>query len=314
VAEPLQLEAPSAPIRAAAARRTWLDRADALARGLRPRHWLKNVLVVAAPGAAGVLTHDEVLEGLVVAIATMCLVASATYLLNDVLDVEADRAHPQKRLRPLASGDLPIPVALGASAVLLSAGLAIGATLGHRFLLVVLTYVGVTLAYSLWLKRIEVVDVAAVATCYLLRALAGSVATSVPMSSWFLILASAAAVFVVAGKRAADAAKLRAAEPVERVGRGPDYPLPYLRYLWMLASGVAIAAYCLWAFAVPHLVDGIAWSQVSIVPFALAIMRYALVVERGGGSAPEDVLLHDRALEVIAGVWLVVYAIGVYAR
>ncbi|HEX9124496.1 MAG TPA: decaprenyl-phosphate phosphoribosyltransferase [Actinomycetota bacterium] len=287
-------------------------RAEALWRALRPRQWLKNLLVVAAPGAAGTLSRPDVLAHVGVAFAVLSLVASATYLVNDVVDAPTDRRHPTKRLRPVAAGDLPPAAALSAAGVLFAGGIGLGTTLGGRFMLVVASYVGVTLAYSAWLKRVEVFDMAAVASCYVLRALAGAAATSVAISPWFLILTSSAAVFVVAGKRAADRSALARHGEARLNGNGSDYPMAYLRYVWMLASGVAVAAYCLWAFDVPHLVDGIAWSQISIVPFALGVMRYSLLIERGRGGQPEEVFLHDRSLQLIAVLWLAIYAMGIY--
>jgi decaprenyl-phosphate phosphoribosyltransferase len=286
----------------------------ALWHALRARQWLKNVLVVAAPGAAGILARPHVLAEIGIAFTALCLVASATYLVNDVLDAPADRSHPTKRLRPVASGALHPAVALAAAGVLFGAGLALGTALGERFLLVVASYVLITIAYSTWLKRVEVFDLAAVASCYVLRALAGAAAASVAISPWFLILTSSAAAFVVAGKRSADRSALAGSGEVRLNGNGSDYPMAYLRYVRTLASGVAVAAYCLWAFDIPHLVDGIAWSQISIVPFALAILRYALLIERGRGGQPEDVVLHDRPLQLIGAVWLVVYAVGIYTR
>jgi len=171
---------------------------------------------------------------------------------------------------------------------------------------VVLVYVAVTVSYSLWLKRVAVIDLVAVAAGFVLRAIAGGAATGVAPSAWFLILTCSGALFVVTGKRLAD---------VRAVGEDDEpgaYPISYLRGVWVLAAGVAITAYALWAFAVPHLVDGIAWSQVSIVPFAVALLRYAYVIELGGGGAPEEVFAHDRVLEATVLVWVVTYALGVY--
>lgn len=286
--------------------------APALLRAMRPKQWVKNLLVVAAPGAAGVLLHRDVISRTALALAAFCLLASATYLVNDVLDADSDRLHPAKRHRPVASGELPEAVAVVAAIVLSTAGLAVGAVLGVRFVLIAVVYLALTLAYSLAMKREPVLDVAAVAACYVLRALAGGAATGVRISPWFLILTSSAALFVVTGKRLAD----HVDHPPTGDGAGGHaaYPLAYLRDVWLLAAGIAIAGYCLWAFDIPHLVDGVAWSEISIVPFALGVLRYALAIEQGRGGSPEDILFRDRPLQLIGVLWLVVYVIGVYAR
>jgi decaprenyl-phosphate phosphoribosyltransferase len=319
VSEPLPVAAPesSAPaIPLVPARRgaTGAAAAVALIRALRPRQWAKNALVLAAPGAAGVLLYESVLSRTAEAFASLCLLAGAIYLVNDVVDREADRLHPVKRQRPVASGAVAPSLALAAAAVCASAGLAVAAAIGTSFVAVAVAYLALSLAYTGWLKRVEIFDVAAVAACYVLRALAGGAAAGVAISPWFLILVSSTALFIVAGKRAADRAVLVESGEDTSVGRRPEYPDEYLRYLRMLASGIAIAAYSLWAFAQPHTVDGIAWSEVSIVPFAIAILRYALLVERGDGGQPEEILLADRPLQLIGAAWLALYAMGVYGR
>jgi decaprenyl-phosphate phosphoribosyltransferase len=279
---------------------------------VRPRQWVKNLLVFAAPGAAAVLTNRTVLERAGIAFASMCLIASATYIVNDVLDAAADRAHPYKRHRPIASGQIAVRTALAVSAALVIPGLALAAYLGWRSVAVAGAYVGLSVAYSLVLKRFEVVDIAVIAACFVLRAAAGAAATGVILSSWFLILVSAGALLVVSGKRMAD---LRHAQ---RAGfssfeQRAAYPEAFLRGVWVLSSAVAIMAYILWSRAFPHDVDGIAWSQVSAVPYVLALLRYALIIERGEASAPEDVFLTDHVLQVMVAAWLVTYAVGVYS-
>ncbi|MBI3647423.1 MAG: decaprenyl-phosphate phosphoribosyltransferase [Actinobacteria bacterium] len=284
---------------------------SALGRALRPKQWAKNALVFAAPGAAGVLGRPSVLAHATLAFAGFCAVASAAYLVNDVVDAPQDRSHAAKRFRPVASRELSPRLAVAAASVLILAGGAIGSYVGVRFLSVEFAYVAMTLTYSLWLKRIAVIELVAVASGFVLRAVAGSAATGVPPSAWFLILACSGAMCVVAGKRLADTR--RAEDDSERSARA-RYPVEYLRGVWVVAAGVALTAYCLWAFAVPHVVDGVAWSQVSIVPFAVAILRYAYAIEMGDGGTPEAVFLRDRTLQVVALAWLVVYALGVYLK
>src|SRR5680860_526583 len=177
----------------------------ALVRTARPKQWLKNVLVLAAPAAAGVLTEGDVWPRVVVAFVAFCLAASGTYFFNDAMDADADRNHPTKRHRPVAAGHLGTGAAKAVGLVLLVAALAISAPIeGGRLLLVIAIYVALTVAYSSWLKREPVIDLAAVAAGFVLRAVAGGVAAGVPLSNWFLIVAGAGSLFIVAGKRHAE--------------------------------------------------------------------------------------------------------------
>jgi decaprenyl-phosphate phosphoribosyltransferase len=267
---------------------------------------VKNLLVFAAPGAAGVLGSPDVLGRTCIAFLAFCLSASAVYLVNDVADAPSDRRHASRKTRPVASGELTERGALAAAAVLLVFGAAAGSVLGGRFLLVLVGYVALAMMYTFWLKRVPVIDLAVVGSGFVLRAVAGGVATGVPPSAWFLILACSAAAFVVAGKRLSDVMAGQSGSVM--------YSPEYLRGVWVLAGSVSVTAYCLWAFAVPHTADGVAWSQVSIIPFALAILRYAYAIELGEAGAPELVFLRDRVLLGITVTWAAVYALGVYLR
>src|SRR3954451_8702982 len=172
---------------------------------MRPKQWIKNLLVFAAPGAAGVLREARSFLLALGAFGVFCLAASGTYLLNDAIDFEADRLHHRKRLRPIAAGIVPVGVAKACAAVLLVAAAATSLALGGwSLLLVVGCYIGITLAYTLALKHEPIIDLAAVASGFVLRAIAGGVVTGVAISEWFIIVTSFASLFVVAGKRGAE--------------------------------------------------------------------------------------------------------------
>src|SRR5437763_2889089 len=180
-----------------------------LVRSARPRQWVKNVLVFSAPGAAGVLTHRDPLLRSLLAFGVFCLAASGTYLLNDAIDREADRLHPKKRHRPIAAGTVSVTQAGIASAILLIAALGLASAWQQWDLaLVAGIYVAVTISYSTWLKHEPVIDLAAVASGFVLRAIAGGAAADVPISKWFLIVASVGRLFMVAGKRHAEGVEL----------------------------------------------------------------------------------------------------------
>lgn len=282
----------------------------ALLRALRPKQWAKNVLVAAAPAAAGVLTQSGPAGKTALAFVAFCLVSSAAYLVNDVGDVEADRQHPVKSTRPIAAGQVSIRAAMAAAAVLLVAGLGVAAAVRGGFFALLAGYVLMMVSYTLWLKHMAVLDIAVVASGFIVRAVAGGLAVDVPISRWFLIVASFGSLFMVAGKRYSEHVTMGAERETVRATLA-TYSSGYLRYVWTMASGVTLLSYCLWAFEQSRLESSVPWFELSIVPFAVAILRYALLLEEGHGGAPEDIVLGDRPLQVLGLVWLVIWGAGV---
>lgn len=285
----------------------------ALLISVRPKQWVKNLLVLAAPIAAGSIANPSLIKPSLIAFFAFTLVASGIYLLNDVMDIEADKTHPIKSNRPIASGEVPIPLAIAVAIALGATGLAISFIFADVALgLVISIYLVMNIAYSSFLKHEPVIDILVVALGFLLRAIAGGVADNVPLSNWFVIVASFSSLFVVIGKRYAETQLLGDDASMHRASLG-KYPIGFLNYARSLSSGVAITAYCLWAFekgvAAPK---GALWIESSILFFVAAILRYALLVEQGHGGAPEDVLMSDRLLQVIGVVWIVVLVIGIY--
>jgi decaprenyl-phosphate phosphoribosyltransferase len=284
-----------------------------LLRAARPRQWIKNVLVFAAPGAAGISLTPAHLAPVLGAFAAWCLVSSGTYLVNDALDAEADRLHPRKRLRAVASGVVPVSTARAVGLGVLVAGagapIAWGAPGVTGFLVL---YAMITLSYSLWLKEMAIVDLACVASGFVLRAISGGVAAHVAISNWFLIVASFGSLFMVAGKRHAEHLDLREGRGAHRATL-EEYSLGFLNYVRAVSSGVTITAYCLWAFEKAKVAGDPVLFQLSIIPFVMAILRYALLLDAGRGGAPEELVIGDRALQVLGLIWVGLFAAGVYA-
>jgi decaprenyl-phosphate phosphoribosyltransferase len=279
----------------------------------RPKQWTKNLLVLAAPGAAGVLGEGDVVLATLGALVAFCLAASATYLLNDAADVEADRAHATKRHRPIAAGELAVPTARVLAVVLAVAAGAVALSVRWQLLAVLAGYVTLTTAYSLVLKHIVLLDVIALASGFVLRAVAGGVAADVEISNWFFIVTSFGSLFMAVGKRHAEVVTMGDdAGSHRKVLDG--YTPSFLAHLRAVSSGVVLVAYCLWAFERAD-VTGIAvpWYQMSIVPFTTAILRYAQLLDTGEGGAPEELVLGDRMLLVAGAVWAVVFGCGVLA-
>lgn len=289
-------------------------------RASRPKQWVKNLLVAAAPGAAGVLTSPEGLLDTVIAFAAFCLAASGTYLINDAADVHADRRHPRKRHRPVAAGTVPVPLARVLGAAFVLASLAVSLLAGTWKLAAVVTaYLVLTTSYTLWLKHIPVVDLVGVASGFILRALAGAAAVEVPVSSWFFIVASLGSLFIVGGKRESELRN--AAKDEDAHGGGRDarsclkaYSHSYLSYVRAMSSGAAVVAYGLWAVERDQLLGPpIPLFTLSTVPFLLGILRYAMLVDSGAGECPEELILHDRALQIFGTLLVALVALGIYA-
>lgn len=280
-------------------------------RLMRPKQWIKNGLVLAAPAAAGVLDQAHYFGRTMLVVVSFCLAASGTYCLNDAADATADRHHPTKRFRPVAAGEMSMAQARLLGAALLVAGVGLGAVAGSWAVTgITALYVTLTTAYTVWLKQVPVVDIVVVASGFVIRAVAGVVGTDVPVSDWYLIVASFGALFLVAGKRTTE---LRLDEAVDHRAALAAYTPSFLQYIRSVSSGVALLAYCLWAFEKADLADSsVPWFQLSIVPFVLIILRYALVLETEDRRGPEEIVLGDRQLQVFGVVWAAVFAAGVY--
>jgi len=291
-------------------------RGTRLARSLivtaRPRQWAKNVLVFGAAVVGGALFTPELLIRTTLAFLAFCLASSGMYYVNDIVDREVDQQHRRKRLRPVAAGQLGIPTAAAVALLLCAAGLGTAVWAGGPELgAVLLGYVLLALAYTWWLRNIVLLDVAAVAGLFVIRAVAGGVAVNVPLSSWFLIVACFGALFISAGKRRAEHNDLGHARGDHRKTLD-EYSEPYLRYIMSSASTVTIAAYCLWAYEGPS--GRSLPSAISILPFVLGIYRYAMLLEAGSGDAPEDIVLRDRPLQLCGLLWVLLVGLGVYLR
>jgi decaprenyl-phosphate phosphoribosyltransferase len=274
-------------------------------KAMRPRQWVKNVLVLAAPVAAlgGDVRYDyrEVAVKVAIAFVAFSLAASAVYLVNDARDVEADRQHPTKQFRPIAAGVVPAWLAYCVAAVLGVASVAISFVATPNLVVVIGVYIAMQLAYCFGLKHEAVLDICIVTSAYLLRAIAGGVAASIPLSQWFLLVMAFASLFMVAGKRYAEL------QLSERTGAKirkslESYTGTYLRFVWTLSATALVVCYSLWAFER----DGAnaSWYAVTIVPITIAMLRYAVDVDGGLAGEPEEIALKDRVLQLLFLAWI----------
>jgi decaprenyl-phosphate phosphoribosyltransferase len=291
----------------------------AAVRAMRPRQWVKNVLVFAAPAAAGVITHSRVLGHTVIAFGLFVAASASTYLVNDVIDAENDRVHPVKCHRPIAAGQLApriaiaMAVVLGVGAVVVSAILIDAALAG-----IVATYLAISMAYSFGLKRVALLELACVGSGFALRAVAGGAAAGVRISPWFLLVASFGALFIVAGKRSVEQRVMGEDGASHRVTLA-QYPVGFLKSVRTLAMSVTVTTYCLWAFeraaglAPADRAEDMVWFELSIVPFVLAVLFVELAIERGRGGEPEELAMTDHVLQALGALWLGLLLCGIYA-
>jgi decaprenyl-phosphate phosphoribosyltransferase len=280
-------------------------------RAMRPKQWVKNVLVLAAPLAAGRLFETGVLLASLWAFISFSLISASIYLINDSRDIEADRLHPKKQFRPIAAGELSVNTAYILATITLAASLALGFWVARDLGITLAVYWVLQVVYSFFLKHQPIIDLAMVAAGFLLRAVAGGVASGLVLSQWFLLVASFGSLFMVAGKRYSELKELgndagtRAS--LER------YTKSYLREVWSVSIAIVIMSYSLWAFEQRYAQPfGIPWTAISIAPFTLAVLRYAMKIDQGKAGEPEDVVLSDPILQVLAVLWVIPVAMAVF--
>jgi 4-hydroxybenzoate polyprenyltransferase len=282
-----------------------------LIRSMRPRQWTKNGIVfLALVFSVGQEYHlsdpsswaPKALEVLV-AFACFAMVSSAEYLVNDIRDVEADRAHPKKRYRPIAAGLLPVGTAWGAAAVLALVGNAAAFALNWHMGLVILGYCVLMLAYTYELKHVVLIDLMVIASGFVLRAMAGALAIDVPISPWLYVVTALGALFLGINKRRAELDLLEdGAGNHRRILE--EYTIPLLDQMGSIVTGALLIAYGLYTFTAEGLPKN--HSMMLTIPFVLyGIFRYLYLVNvKKEGGSPEEVLLRDLPIMLTAMAWV----------
>jgi len=277
----------------------------------RPKQWIKNVVVLAGVTFAGKLSDPTFALRALAAFAVFCVLSSGTYVLNDVVDAEADRRHPEKRDRPVASGRVGKGAALTFSGALLVTGLAVAWTLGPLFGTTCAGFVALNVLYSTWLKRHVIVDVMSIAVGFMMRAIGGvevlrDLEARVALSDWLLLCTFFLALFMAFGKRRAEMVLLEEEAKAHRPALG-DYSVGLLDVIVPLVSGCAILAYSIYTIW-PETVRKLGTDKlVYTVPFVVyGFLRYLFLIrERGLGGNPSEILFRDAALTASVVVWAV---------
>ncbi|MFN7036286.1 MAG: decaprenyl-phosphate phosphoribosyltransferase [Bellilinea sp.] len=276
---------------------------SALIKSMRPRQWSKNVFVLAAVVFDKKLLNPEAVSKSLAGMILFCLISSSVYLINDILDVESDRNHPQKRNRPIASGKLPIPIAAMAAIGIIVVTIPVSFLISTTFGWIALIYFLVNLAYSTRLKHIPLIDVLIIAAGFVLRVAAGVSLIDVErFSPWLYVVTTLLALYIGFGKRRAELTLLQNnANNHRRVLDG--YNLTLLDQLITIVSGTTIVAYSLYTFSAPNLPDN--HSMMLTIPFVIyGIFRYLYLIQvEQAGGAPEDIVLTDKPLQATIFLW-----------
>jgi 4-hydroxybenzoate polyprenyltransferase len=284
----------------------------ALLKSMRPKQWPKNALVFVALVFDRQLTNPVAFLHTLAGFILFCLISSAVYIINDVMDIEADRNHPTKRLRPIASGKLPLPVARLAVGIILIVVLPLAYLLSPYFAVIVLVYFLLNLAYSVYLKHIPILDVFALASFYVLRVAAGVVLIQVArFSPWLYVFTTFLSLFLGVGKRRAELTLLaEGANTHRKVLEG--YSLPLLDQMIMIVVTVTIVTYSLYTFSAPNLPAN--HTMMLTIPFVIyGVFRYLYLIQiKKSGGAPEDILFTDRPLQVDILLWGLAVVIVLY--
>lgn len=275
----------------------------ALIKTMRPKQWAKNGVLFAALVFDRQLTKLVSLERTIIGFVIFCLLSSAVYIINDILDVQSDRAHPQKKDRPIASGALPVGIAIVFAVVLLVITFPVAYILSPGFALICVLYFVMNLAYSKWLKHVPLLDVLIIAAGFVLRVAGGVMLIQVQrFSPWLYVVMTLGALYIGFGKRRSELSLLAAgASNHRRVLEG--YTIPLLDQLITIVSSTTIVAYSLYTFSAPNLPDN--HSMMLTIPFVLyGIFRYLYLIQvKDSGGAPEEMLFSDRPLQITIVLW-----------
>ncbi len=312
------LDTPTQNVAQSSPRSGLLATLRSLLRTMRPKQWIKNIFVFTALAFSEErlwLQAEPVLHTLA-GFALFCMAASAIYLINDLVDIEKDRAHPRKRHRPLASGMLSPKVAWAAAAVLILASLPLAYLLDPDggFLIVLLTYVVVQgVLYSYYLKNVVILDILVIAAGFILRAIGGAVILDIPITSWLLVCMGLLAVFLGVAKRRHELVLLAGGAGEHRRILA-EYSIPMLDQMMAIVTASIIMAYSMATFSAPAVPHEPFPVLMTTIPFIIyGIFRYLyLIYQQDGGGTPEEMLLKDRPLAINFVLWGVLVLLVLY--
>jgi len=270
----------------------------AVIKELRIKQWVKNLFVLIPLVFDRQLLNSEALLRSVTGFIIFCLVSSSVYIINDIMDIEADRQHPKKKYRPIASGKIPVNIAWIISVFLVLLPTFVSFYLSPFFAIIIIVYFIINLAYSKKLKHLVLIDVMIIASGFVLRVAAGvSLIVVERFSPWLYVVTTLFALFLALGKRRGELITLENGNFNQRKVLD-GYTVPFLDQLITIVSATTIVAYSLYTFSAPNLPDN--HTMMLTIPFALyGIFRYIYLVQvKNEGSAPDELVMVDRPLQM----------------
>ena len=284
-----------------------------LALSLRPTQWTKNLIIFAALIFGQRLLDSSAVLTSITAFAVFCALSGVVYLVNDVADREADRKHPIKRMRPIASGDVPVSVALATAAVLGLVSLGVAFLVRPEFGLIAAAYLLLLGSYSGPLKHVVIIDVLTIAVGFVIRAAAGAVAIQVEIGHWLLIVTLLLALFLALSKRRHELVLLAGGATSHRPIL-QEYSPYRLDQMISVVTASTLVAYAFSTIS-PEVIAKLGTDKLGLTfPFPLyGIFRYLyLVHQKEGGGSPSDMLMNDRPLLVCVGLWALAVVLIIY--
>ena len=271
----------------------------------RPKQWIKNLLVFAVPLASRDVFRLEIILHTVAAFIAFTLASASVYIWNDIRDAPSDRLNPIKASRPMARGAVsPGPAAvLSFILLVLSIGISLYVNEG-KLLVIILSYLVIQVAYQFKLREFTLLDMCAVASGFVLRAIAGGFTSDIPISAWFLSVTASTAFMIVSAKRHSEFVSEKSDVKTRLVLN--EYSESYLRLLWSSSLMSSIIFYSMWSAEIwSAALDG--FSRLSVIPFILVLLRYAIFADRGQAESPEKIIWSDRQIQVYASLWILVF-------
>ena len=271
----------------------------------RPKQWIKNLLVFAVPLASRDVFRLEIILHTVTAFIAFTLASASVYIWNDIRDAPSDRLNPIKASRTMARGAVsPGPAAvLSFILLVLSIGISLYVNEG-KLLVIILSYLVIQVAYQFKLREFTLLDMCAVASGFVLRAIAGGFTSDIPISAWFLSVTASTAFMIVSAKRYSEFVSEKSDVKTRLVLN--EYSESYLRLLWSSSLMSSIIFYSMWSAEIwSAALDG--FSRLSVIPFILVLLRYAIFADRGQAESPEKIIWSDRQIQVYASLWILVF-------
>lgn len=274
---------------------------------LRPKQWIKNLLVFAVPLASKDIFGARVFIDCLVALIAFAMASSSIYAWNDIRDREEDKFHPVKSSRPVASGVVGVRSAVFLSIASLSLSLIVGGYFGNLDLVIaVIAYLVLQVLYQLRLRDVSLFDIAIISSGFVLRAIAGGLAAGIYISVWFLSVTASASLFIVGAKRYSEILRNSHAEPHRKVLT--VYTPTYLRLIWGSSLISTVTFYALWSAEVQISSDSML-SKYSVIPFLFIFLKYAIYADKGEAESPEVIVFSDRGIQLLAVIWALTFLI-----